>query len=80
MVRRQLVDGGTLTDMIEAWQQQEQYHYWPTRIKECFRFPSIRALADQRLQVMRRFMTDLQASCSMADAVRGGGPQAPGAS
>jgi len=76
MVRRQLAEGRTLADMIEAWQRQEQYNYWPTWIKECFRFPSVRALADQRLQTMRRFMAELQASCVMGPP-RVGRPQAP---
>jgi len=76
IVRRQLAESRGLADMLDAWQRQEQYHYWPAWIKECFRFPSVRALADQRLQAMRRFMADLQACCA-PEAPRGEGNQSP---
>lgn len=74
MVRRQLAEGCTLADMIKSWQRQEQYHYWPAWIKECFRFPSVQALADERLQAMRRFMADLQACCEPETPRAGGAP------
>lgn len=63
MVRKQIAEGRTLTDLIQTWRRQEQYGYWPAWIKECFQFSSVRAQADQRCQVMRRFMGDLEAVC-----------------
>jgi len=63
MVRRQIAAGLSLADMLQAWRRQEQYHYWPAWIKECFRFPSVRTLAEQRLQVMSRFMAELKVAC-----------------
>jgi len=68
MVRRQMNERHTLADMLATWQQQEQYHYWPAWIRECFRFPSVKAMAEQRLQAMSRFMADLRGSCQPGDA------------
>ncbi|HOA75959.1 MAG TPA: HD domain-containing protein [Phycisphaerae bacterium] len=67
MVRRQLADGRTLTDMLQLWQRQEEYHYWQARIKDSFRFEPVRRLATQRWQALRRFMTDLAVCTNLED-------------
>ena len=66
MVRRQMAEGRTLADTVVAWRRQEQYQFWPAWIKECFRLPSVRALAEHRWQVMRRYMADLEQACLLA--------------
>jgi len=63
MVRRQMAEGRTLSDMVVAWKRQEQYDFWPAWIKECFRFPSTRLIAEHRWQAMNRFMGDLEQVC-----------------
>ncbi len=69
MVRRQMAEGRTLSDMVAAWRRQEQYEFWPAWIKECFRFPSTRIIAEHRCQAMSRFMADLEQVCQpMASA------------
>ncbi|HSW46327.1 MAG TPA: HD domain-containing protein [Phycisphaerae bacterium] len=65
IVRKQIAEGHTLADMLRAWRRQEQYRYWPAWIKECFRIPSVRLLAERRYQAMCRFMSDLEAACEM---------------
>ncbi len=64
MVRRQMAEGRTLAEMVDLWQRQEEYRYWPARIKENLRFPSARTLAEERWQAMARFMADLRSVCS----------------
>lgn len=59
MVRRQMADGKTLADLVHNWQCQEEYHYWQARIKDGFRFESVRRLALERWQALRSFMNDL---------------------
>ncbi len=66
MVRRQMAEGRTLADSVEAWKRQEQYQFWPAWIKECFRFPSVRAIAEERYRAMCRFMADLNDACQLA--------------
>lgn len=67
MVRKQVAEGKALEDLLTAWERQEEYRYWEARIKECFRLPSVRALADRRLKTLRRFMHDLRACVHLND-------------
>ena len=66
MVRRQIAEGRTLADMVQAWRRQEQYQFWPAWIKKCFRFPSAKALAEERWRAMGRFMADLEQACLLS--------------
>jgi HD superfamily phosphodiesterase len=65
MLRKQIAEGRTLADTLQAWHRQEQYQFWPAWIKECFRFSSVRIMAEQRHQSMRRFMADLDKACRL---------------
>lgn len=67
ILRKQQAEGKTLDDLVAAWQRQEEYHYWQARIKECFRFASVRAVAERRWHTMRRYMADLQAALTLED-------------
>jgi HD superfamily phosphodiesterase len=67
MIRKCRAEGKTLEHLLTAWQRQEEYNYWHARIKESFRFPSVRAIAERRYQALRRFMTDLTASIRLRD-------------
>jgi hypothetical protein len=69
MERKNRSEGKTLDDLIATWERQEEYHYWQARIKESFRFPSVRRLAERRLDALRRFMTDLRAVVRLDDLV-----------
>ena len=69
MLRKQRAEGKTLDDLLSAWQRQEEYHYWQARIKEGFRFPSVRAVAERRWRALRRFMNDLRVSIQLEDLV-----------
>jgi len=64
MVRRQLAEQRTLDEMVDAWQRQEQYGYWPVWIKESLRFASSQQLAKQRWKAMARYMDDLRRCCA----------------
>jgi HD superfamily phosphodiesterase len=67
MLRKQMAEGKGLSDMVAAWERQEEYHYWHARIKDCFRFESVRALAQARLQALRQFMLDLRVATRLED-------------
>jgi HD superfamily phosphodiesterase len=70
MLRKQMADGKGLADMVAAWERQEEYHYWQARIKDCFRFESVRTLAQTRLQALRQFMFELRTAIQMDDLRR----------
>ncbi|NLX14316.1 MAG: HD domain-containing protein [Phycisphaerales bacterium] len=65
MVRKQMAEGKALENLLSVWERQEEYRYWEARIKECFRLPSVRALAERRLKDLRRFMEDLRSCVQM---------------
>ncbi|UCD29449.1 MAG: HD domain-containing protein [Planctomycetota bacterium] len=67
MIRKQQAEGRTLQNLIDTWERRDQYNYWEARIKDCFRFPSVRRLAEHRLEKMRRFIADLGASLRLED-------------
>jgi len=67
MIRKIRAEGKTLDRLVESWQRQEEYNYWPARIKKCFHYPSVRKLAEQRLESLRRFMADLKSSLEHND-------------
>ncbi len=67
MLRKQWAEGKTLDDLVTAWQRQQEYHYWQARIRDSFRFPSVRALAERRWQGLRQFMANLQAAIRLED-------------
>lgn len=75
LIRKMLAEGRTLDSLVAAWERQEEYHYWQARIKDCFKFPAVRAIAEQRWKAMGRFMADLRASIRVAEA-----PLAPSSS
>jgi len=77
MVRRLTAEGKTLADLVKAWERQEEYHYWQTRIKEGFRFDPVRALAEQRWQALRQFMYHLRQAVRLEDLTGVANPQGP---
>ncbi len=45
MLRRHRDSTDGLTTVIDTWHRQQEYHFWPARIKECFRLDVTRRLA-----------------------------------
>ena len=77
MLRKQRAEGKTLDDLVAAWQRQEEYHYWQARIKESFRFASVRSLAERRWQALRQFMNELRTAIQLEDLAELGATPAP---
>lgn len=67
LVRKILSDGRAMTDLVAAWDRQEEYHYWQARIKECFHFAGVRELARLRWESMRRLMAELKRGVLLED-------------
>ena len=57
--RRYVVHGKGATDALDSWKRKIDYRYWDARLKESFRFESVRKLAAQRFSAAEYFMNQL---------------------
>ena len=65
--RRYAVHGKGVSDVLQSWQRKIDYRYWEARLKECFRFESVRKLAARRFSVTEYFMNALATENSARD-------------
>lgn len=65
--RRYVVHGKGASDVLESWQRKVDYRYWQARLKEGFRFESVRKLASRRFSAAKYFMNQLGAEHSAKD-------------
>jgi hypothetical protein len=57
--RRYVVHGKGASDALQSWKRKIDYRYWDARLKESFRFESVRKLAAQRFTAAEYFMNQL---------------------
>jgi len=57
--RRYVVHGRGATDALLSWRRKLEYDYWSARLRESFRFDSVRRLAQNRLKAAELFMQSL---------------------
>ncbi len=60
MIHKQLDDSRAVRAILEAWDRQQEYHFWPARIKESLRSEPVRRIARQRLEALTAFMNALR--------------------
>jgi hypothetical protein len=65
--RRYVVHGKGASDVLDSWQRKVDYRYWEARLKEGFRFESVRKLAGERFLAAEYFMNLLGAENSARD-------------
>jgi hypothetical protein len=65
--RRYVIHGKGASDVLESWKRKVDYRYWQARLKESFRFESIRKLAAQRFSAAEYFMNQLTAENNAKD-------------
>jgi len=65
--RRYVVHGKGASDVLDSWQRKVDYRYWQARLKEGFRFESVRKLAAKRFSAAKYFMDQLGAENSASD-------------
>ena len=65
--RRYVVHGRGVSDALASWDRKQQYEYWTARLRESFRFDTVRRLAERRLRVAEQFMANLQQENRAAD-------------
>ena len=59
LARKQVIEGKGLEAAIETWKTQERYGYWTARIKDSFRFESVKRIAHLRVQVFDGMIREL---------------------
>jgi hypothetical protein len=65
--RRYVVHGKGASDVLESWKKKVDYRYWQARLKESFRFESVRRLAAQRFSAAEYFINQLTVENSAKD-------------
>lgn len=65
--RRYAVHGKGAGDAIDNWQRKIDYRYWEARLKESFRFESVRKVADRRFHAAEYFMEQLRVENTAKD-------------
>jgi hypothetical protein len=61
------VHGKGVSDALQSWKKKIDYRYWQARLKEGFRFVSVRQIAAGRLAQAEAFMHQLQVENSTRD-------------
>lgn len=54
------IEGKNVSDVLASWQKKIDYQYWQARLKESFRFESVRKIAEQRFSTVETFMNQLK--------------------
>ncbi|MBN2842923.1 MAG: hypothetical protein JXM68_07525 [Sedimentisphaerales bacterium] len=65
--RRYMIHGRGVTDAIASWRRKIEYEYWNARLRESFRFDSVRIIAEQRLNKAVQFMEQMETENRAAD-------------
>lgn len=66
-IRRGMLEGKGIQSVIESWRRKKEYHFWTARLRDSFRFETIRKLAESRLEKLERFMEELAEQFAGAD-------------
>lgn len=66
-LRQHIMNGKSISEILESWKCKIEYGYWQARLKESFRYDAIRQMARQRFSAMEHFMDQLAAENSLCD-------------
>ena len=67
MIHKQRDGGRAVRAILETWDRQQEYHFWPARIKESLRSEPVKRIARQRLQALTTFMDALRMHADAED-------------
>lgn len=60
-LRQHIINGKSISEILESWKCKTEYGYWKARLKESFRYDAVREMAEQRFFAMEHFMDQLAA-------------------
>ena len=55
-LRQDIIGGRSVASILKSWRMKKDYRYWEACLKECFRFESVRKIAENRLSAVHDFM------------------------
>lgn len=65
--KRYVIDSKSISDALQSWKSKIDYRYWQARLKDGFRFESVRKLAEQRVAAAESFMNQLRIEAEAQD-------------
>ena len=65
--RRNVIRGKGVSDVMESWKRKVDYRYWQARLKESFRFETVRKVAVQRFAATEYIMNQLKIENAVQD-------------
>ena len=60
-LRQHIINGKSISEVLDNWKCKIEYGYWQARLKEGFRYDAVRQMAGQRFEAMEQFMEQLAA-------------------
>ena len=66
-LRQHITNRKSISEVLESWKCKIEYGYWQARLKESFRYNSVRQMAEQRFGAMEHFMEQLAAENGLCD-------------
>ena len=66
-LRQHIMNGKSISEILESWKCKIQYGYWQARLKESFRYDAVRQMAEQRYNTMKHFMDQLAVENTLCD-------------
>jgi hypothetical protein len=65
--RKATVGGKGISELLDSWKRKIDYGYWQARLREGFRFESVRRLAEQRFATAEYIMNQLYIEHNIRD-------------
>lgn len=65
--RRLMAGDKDIDEAVQGWAKKKDYGYWQARLRESFRFESVRKLAEKRLLTVEKFINQLKTEIKADD-------------
>lgn len=59
-ISKELMGGKSIEAVLDTWENQKRYRYWEKKIKDLFRFESVRQVAIARLAVLEQYIDNIR--------------------
>ncbi len=66
-IRRGVSEGKGVQAVLDMWRRRYEFRFWEARLNKAFRFDTVRETARRRLELLERFMTELEDQHQGAD-------------
>jgi len=66
-IRRGVSEGKGVQAVLDMWRRRYEFHFWEARLNKAFRFDTVRETARRRIELLERFMAELEDQHKGAD-------------